>query len=77
MPGRPKPLGRPKGKAQDMLAAVIGRGQHRPFVAPDCPRCGTKLADRHGNPRWDVVGQLTFICLGGCAVPARRKAVLA
>jgi hypothetical protein len=56
---------------------TIGRGESRPFVAPDCPRCGTRLADRHGNPRWEVVGQLTFVCLGGCpSQAARRKAAL-
>jgi hypothetical protein len=76
--GRPKPLGRPKSKPQDMLSAVIGPGVHRPFVAPDCPRCGARLADRYGNPRWDVVGRLTFVCLDGCApARARRTADLA
>lgn len=47
------------------------QGEPRPFVAPPCARCGTRLADAHGNPKWDVIGLLTFVCLGGCL---RRKA---
>lgn len=46
----------------------------RPFVAPGCARCRAPLADEHGNPRWEVVGKLTFVCLGGCR-PARKAAL--
>ena len=60
---------------------MIGNGQLRPFVAPPCPRCGTPLCDADGNPRWEIQGRMTFVCLGGCTPrPAQhraRKAVLA
>lgn len=47
------------------------------FRIPPCALCGAFLADQHGNPRWDVVGQLTLVCLGGCRSQARtRKARL-
>lgn len=39
----------------------------RPFVPPPCARCKAPLMDAKGNPRWDVIGRLTFVCLGGCA----------
>lgn len=49
----------------------------RPFQIPPCARCGDLLADTRGNPRWDVVGQLTLVCLGGCRRLGRmRKAQL-
>jgi hypothetical protein len=38
----------------------------RVFQCPPCARCGAQLADGDGNPRWDVVGRLTLVCLGGC-----------
>lgn len=38
----------------------------RPFQPPPCARCGLTLCDAHGNPRWDIVGTQTFVCLGGC-----------
>lgn len=42
----------------------------RPFQIPLCARCGTGLCDRAGNPRWDVVGDMRLVCLGGCkAIP--------
>lgn len=51
----------------------------RPFVTPGCARCGAPLCDRAGNPRWEIVGQLTLVCLGGCDPQWRarkRKAAL-
>jgi hypothetical protein len=48
----------------------------RPFVPPPCARCGDQLVDSDGNPRWDITGQLTFVCLGGCTpvlVGSRRS----
>lgn len=54
---------RKQALARDIAAA-------RPFVAPPCARCKTPLMDAAGNPRWDVIGRLTFVCLGGCGVKA-------
>lgn len=66
---------RPLGAHQYRIADKIGPGQAlEVFIAPDCARCRTKLADRFGNPRWEIQGQLTFVCLGGCPEPAIRKA---
>lgn len=51
----------------------------RPFVPPPCARCNAALQDWHGNPRWDIVGQLTFVCLGGCtpvAAPSRQSVLM-
>lgn len=63
-----------KPRLADATAADLGVP---PFQIPPCARCGDLLADPYGNPRWDVVGKLTFVCLGGCR-PARqrRKAVV-
>lgn len=45
----------------------------RPFLIPGCARCGARLADQHGNPRWEIVGKLAFICLGGCRGRAQAR----
>lgn len=59
---------RKRALARDIAAA-------RPFVAPPCARCKAPLMDADGNPRWDVIGRLTFVCLGGCPRRSvRRKA---
>lgn len=48
----------------------------RPFVAPPCTRCGARLADPEGNPRWDVVGLgVSLVCLGGCTRVRRLTGV--
>lgn len=64
------------GAHQYRINHAIGHGQTRPFVAPPCARCGASLTDTVGNPRWEIVGQLTFVCLGGCPLPISRKAWL-
>jgi hypothetical protein len=48
----------------------------RPFVPPPCARCKAPLQDAAGNPRWDIQGQLTFVCLGGCRPAPSRRSVL-
>lgn len=45
----------------------------RPFVSPPCAHCKAPLADADGNPSWEIVGQLTFVCLGGCAPRPRAS----
>lgn len=44
----------------------------RPFQAPPCAHCGVRLCDGEGNPRWDIVGTLTFVCLGECPRLSRK-----
>lgn len=62
---------------QIRVADAIGAGRVRPFVTPNCPRCGTPLQDANGEPRWEIIGRLTFVCLGGCPDQvARRRAGL-
>jgi hypothetical protein len=51
----------------------------RPFAIPQCGWCKAALVDEQGRPRWEVVGRLTFVCLGGCyrtRASAFRKARL-
>jgi hypothetical protein len=50
----------------------------RPFAIPRCGWCEAPLADDQRRPRWEVVGHLTFVCLGGCRprATAVRKARL-
>lgn len=43
------------------------------FRIPPCARCGAFLADRDGNPRWDVTSELRLVCLGGCMARARAR----
>ena len=62
-------LGRQLGTTQETIAELIGSGQLKPFVAPPCARCGARLCDAKGNPRWEIIGKLTFVCLGGCPRP--------
>jgi hypothetical protein len=38
----------------------------RPFRPPPCTWCGADLLDDAGQPSWDVVGRLTFVCRGQC-----------
>jgi hypothetical protein len=52
-------------RKQDIARAVASA---RPFYIPPCSRCRAPLGDSKGNPRWDIVGRLKFVCLGGCAV---------
>lgn len=59
-----------KPRYADVTAATLGI---RPFQIPPCARCGALLADVHGNPRWDVVGKLTLVCLGGCRMDRRQR----
>lgn len=59
--GTPKPT-----KVEAEVAAMLRSGQIRPFVAPPCRLCGQSLCDSDGQPRWDVVGDLMFICLESC-----------
>jgi hypothetical protein len=59
---------RPRGLRSAKLARVTAvDAPTRPFVPPPCARCKAPLVDADGNPRWDITGQLTFVCLGGCA----------
>ncbi len=67
---RYQPRDRPGQRAINRL---IGHGQQRVFISPPCARCGRVLMDRDGNPRWDIVGQLTFICQGGCPQPRAAR----
>lgn len=63
------------GRRQYRIADAIGRGQRRVFVPPVCARCGRYCQDTRGEPRWDVVWPLAFVCLGGCQPTGRRGAV--
>lgn len=45
--------------ARDIAAA-------RPFQVPSCGRCGVRLWDSKGNPRWEVTFDVVLVCLGGC-----------
>ena len=67
------PRGTKQSWVQQEVAAAIGRGEIRPFFGFLCGRCGVLLVDQQGNPRWDVVGRLTLVCLGGCPPAARRR----
>lgn len=69
---------KPRGLRSAKLARVSAvYAPSRPFVAPPCARCKAPLIDADGNPRWDIQGQLTFVCLGGCApAPSRRSGLM-
>ncbi len=62
-------MARPKRRDTEL----IGTGAVRPFVAPRCARCQTQLCDWRGNPSWDVIGRLTFVCRDACPPGVMRR----
>lgn len=67
---RRRAAARKRDIARDIAAA-------KPFHVPHCARCGVRLMDGKGNPRWDVVHDVRFVCLGGCRPQAaKRKAAV-
>jgi hypothetical protein len=64
-----------ESRQQARLRTVVSevRAHARPFVIPTCSRCGTRLCDAQGEPRWDVtgVGTVLLVCLGGCRAVGR------
>lgn len=58
--------------ADEQIAQLVAAGQLQPFVAPPCARCGRPLCNRAGQPRWDIVWPLAFVCLGSCPTRAGR-----
>lgn len=38
----------------------------QPFTHLRCDHCQARLHDSAGNPRWECVGKLKFVCTGGC-----------
>lgn len=62
-------------KQEARLRAAVSevRAQAKPFQVPSCVRCGARLCDAAGEPRWEVVGvgTVVFVCLGGCGAVRR------
>jgi hypothetical protein len=58
------------------VKANLGAGQRKAFVPPLCARCGRYCQDTQGNPRYDVLWPLQFVCLDGCPRPIHRRAAL-
>lgn len=57
---------RKRGRRSAAAARTIPATGGRPFVAPACALCGARLADRYGNPRWEILGEFTLVCLEAC-----------